>query len=241
MFYIYSAPVYQATSQYPVHMPVHIQRSGLSQGALFPCHPRSPLVLISKIVRLLIWLFMAPKGHRKRCKVAYNPLFFNCFGGNFIQDYSLSLFSLFPLPKSQTLFLIISYNLCESQRKLIPRGNRFTLPQQPLSLAACDLGLGPCAPLWHVNWCCPYAGLVQANILLGAHGYIFLCCVHMCMGDYKTTHTLVLWFLLPTSSSLIFPYPQVYGSIQDISGGVGHPTVTYSLRSDQLWMCISLY
>jgi hypothetical protein len=86
--------------------------------------------------------------------------------------------------------------------KPVPKGNWFTLFHQPLSLAPCDLGVGPCeispsdmSTVLSLCWSCLGKHIAKSSRL---H---FPLCVHMCMGHYKTTDILVLWFLLPTSSS----------------------------------------
>lgn len=74
---------------------------------------------------------------------------------------------------------------------------------------------------WHVEWCCHYAGLVKATILLRFHGSASLSCLCSRQSGFLTL--------------IIFLTPLQRGFIADVPNGVEHFTVTYFLHFDQLW------
>lgn len=77
---------------------------------------------------------------------------------------------------------------------------------------------------WHVKWCCHYAGLVKATILLRFHGSASLSCLCSRQSGFLAL--------------IIFLTPLHRGFIADMPNGVEHFTVTYFLHFDQLWFSV---
>lgn len=75
----------------------------------------------------------------------------------------------------------------------------------------------------HVNWCCHYAGLVQATILFRVHGYSVPVIYRR---HYLTTTILDFW---PYHSSPVYDFPWALGAgfIADVSIGIGHTKVIF--------------
>lgn len=143
--------------------------------------------------RLLIWLLKAPKGHSESCEGDYDLLFFKCLGGNFIQGYSLSPLPV-PPPQMTASLLIMTYHLCESP-SLKETDSPYFISHCHLHLVIQGWDHGR-FPLVTCQLCCPYADLVQANILLRVHGYIFLC-VYTCVWDTIKQQIYLKWNPIP--------------------------------------------